>query len=141
MRNSRYTGYIVPSTLTEPASTAGGSTDSGAVPQILCTIGPMISARPKVTSATSMCERFCSGRSTASSKATPSAGQDQRHDDQRGPEAELLADAVAEVGPQHVQRAVTEVHHVAKAEDQGQAAGQDGQQRWPARERWPAVRR
>ena len=33
----------------------------------------MISASPKVTSATSMCERFCSGRSTASSKTAPTA--------------------------------------------------------------------
>jgi hypothetical protein len=31
----------------------------------------MIRASPKVTRATSMCERFCSGRSTASSNTAP----------------------------------------------------------------------
>ncbi len=62
---------MVPNSSVEPARTSGGSTDRGVVPQILCTAGPMMSARPKVTSATSMWLRRCSGRSTASSNAAP----------------------------------------------------------------------
>ena len=62
---------MVPSSETDPASTGGGSTGSGTVPQILCTAGPMMSPMPKVTSATSMWLRRCSGRSTASSNTAP----------------------------------------------------------------------
>jgi len=61
----------VSSSCVDPASSAGASIDKGTVPQILCTAGPSSIDTPKVTRATSMCERFCSGRSTASSNTAP----------------------------------------------------------------------
>ena len=77
-------------------------------------ICPRIIPRPSVTSATSICDRFCRGRSARYSKRDAEQREQDGHHDQRQPESTDERDRIAEIGAEHVNCAMTEIDDIAQ---------------------------
>ena len=83
---------------------------------------------PKVARMVLSGSRPISGRNVTICNAAPSMRDDQRGDDERQPEISGGGeDDDADIGAEHEQFAVGEIHHVHDAEDQRQPGGDQRQ--------------